>query len=185
MDGKYIVFDVETPNSRNNRISSIGVSVVENGVITQDYYSLVNPEAEFNYFNVALTGITPDMVADKPNFEALWETLMPMMEGGVLVAHNAPFDMGVLSKCLMDYGIVWHRYVKYACTVRMGRRALPQLPNHKLNTISDYLGLTLDHHNAASDTHACAEILLYCQKNGVNIADFTRNYDLIMRRTLR
>lgn len=55
---RFIVFDVETPNRKNNRISAIGITVVEEGKISKEFYSLVNPEADFDYFNVKLTGIS-------------------------------------------------------------------------------------------------------------------------------
>ena len=68
MGDRYIAFDVETPNYANDRISAIGVTVIENGKVEEQYDTLVNPEAPFSAFNVALTGITPAMVADKPAF---------------------------------------------------------------------------------------------------------------------
>ena len=59
MAQRYIAFDVETPNFANDRMSAIGVSVVEGGAIVQEFYTLVDPEARFDRFNMALTGITP------------------------------------------------------------------------------------------------------------------------------
>ena len=45
MTERYIAFDVETPNCANDRMSAIGITVIEDGVIVDDFYSLVNPEA--------------------------------------------------------------------------------------------------------------------------------------------
>jgi DNA polymerase III epsilon subunit family exonuclease len=180
---RYIVFDVETPNSKNDRMSAIGIAVVEDGIIKEEFYSLVNPEESFNSFNIHLTGITPEMVKDKPTFSQLWEQIEPIMSSGTLVAHNAPFDMRVLAKCLSFYKIPWQKTANYACTCQIGRRVFPELPNHKLNTICDYLNLTLDHHNAASDTHACAEILLHYITSGIPINSHTRHYDMVNMRT--
>ena len=99
---RYVVFDVETPNSRNDRMSAIGVVVVEDGMVAEEWSALVNPETWFSRFNIQLTGITPEMAARAPAFDELWETrLGPLLDGGgLLAAHNAPFDMGVLAKCL-------------------------------------------------------------------------------------
>ena len=184
MTGRYIAFDVETPNSANNRMSAIGVTVVERGEVVEQYDYLVNPETRFASFNVALTGITPEMVADKPTFSQLWQELEPLFSSGLLVAHNAPFDMSVLAKCLRDYGIRWRPSVPYACTCQMSRRLLPQLPNHKLNTLCDFLGLELDHHRAGSDSLACGEILLHHLRSGANMGPFIRTYDLVQIRTV-
>ena len=183
MTGRYIVFDVETPNSANDRMSAIGVTVVDGGRIAGQYETLVNPEERFDRFNVELTGITPEMVAHQPTFPRLWEKLEPLMDSGLLIAHNAPFDMGVLGKCLRGYGIVWRPQVAYACTCQMSRRLLPELPNHRLNTLCDYLHLGLDHHRAGSDSRACAEILLHFLRTGASMGPFLRTYDLQSLRT--
>ena len=68
---RYIVFDVETPNAANNRMSAIGLTVVEDGEILRELYTLVNPEASFDPFNIALTGISSASVRGKPTFPAL------------------------------------------------------------------------------------------------------------------
>ena len=181
---KLVVFDVETPNRYNDRISAIGITVLEDGYIADEYYSLVNPEAHFDYFNSALTGITPDDVRFAPTFPQLWEEIKPIFDGGVLAAHNAPFDMGVLSKCLLSYGIGYKRYIDYACTCQMARRIYPHLPNHRLDTLCDYLLISLDHHNAGSDSLAAAKLLQCCLGNGADIEKFKRGYDLILSRTI-
>lgn len=175
-DNKFVVFDVETPNCQNNRMSAIGVCVVERGHITQEFYSLVNPETYFNSFNIALTGITPDMAEGAPCFSELWCELEPLMSGGILVAHNAPFDMSVLSKCLRAYSITWNQYVPYICTCQMSRRLLPELSSHKLNVVSEYLGIELNHHEAMSDSRAAAEILIHLGKDR-DLRRFMRKYD--------
>lgn len=156
---KYIVFDVETPNRANDRISAIGITVIEDGRIADSFFSLVNPETCFDYFNTRLTGISAKTVQGAPNFATLWRQIEPIMNSGILVAHNAVFDMGVLKKCLHDYGITWKNSAKYICTVQAGRRILPGM-SHKLNVMCDHYGIALDHHQADSDSSACAEILL-------------------------
>ena len=122
---RYIAFDVETPNRFNSRMSAIGIAVVEDGRIVDSFYSLVDPEQPFDWFNTQLTGIDSEAVAGAPTFSELWPRIEPVMSSGVLVAHNASFDMGVLKKCLRDYGIPWRPRVKGLCTVLMGRRLMP------------------------------------------------------------
>jgi len=176
MAERYIVFDVETPNSYNHRMSAIGITVVDNGNITDSFYSLVNPDTHFDRFNIQLTGITPQMVETAPNFTKLWETIEPIMASGVLVAHNARFDMGVLSKCLQSYNISWKPSAVYACTCVMGRKCYPQFPSHKLNTMCALLGIELDHHRADSDSEACAKLLIDYMEHGLDVGSFLRTY---------
>lgn len=173
----YVAFDVETPNRENNRISAIGISVIENGVITEEFYSLVNPETYFDYFNTRLTGISEESVETAPNFAELWRQIEPLMNKGILTAHNATFDLGVLKRCLQAYGIEWKPYVHYLCTVQTGRKHLPDMP-HKLNDMCDYYGIELLHHHAGSDSRACAEILLNYEKDGAELNRFIRTYKL-------
>ena len=174
---RYIVFDVETPNRYNNRMSAMGISVVEDGEITEEFFSYVNPEAPFDRFNTLLTGIHAGTVAGAPTFPELWERIEPLMSSGILAAHNAVFDLGVLKKCLQDYGIAWKDTVKYCCTVQMGRRVLPGI-SHKLNVLCDYYGIPLDHHKADSDSHACARILLRYFADGAEEKNHIRTYRL-------
>jgi len=97
------------------------------------------------------------------------------MGSGILVAHNAPFDMGVLKKCLQDYGIEWTERSRYICTVQIGRRMLPGM-KHGLDAMCGYYGIELDHHKADSDSHAAAEILLRYMEDGVAVEKYVRMF---------
>ena len=183
---RYVVFDTETPNSRNDRMCQIGVSVVENGRITERFVRLVDPECDFAAFNVMLHGITPESTYGSPCFAELWRgELEEVFSEGVLVAHNAPFDMAVLSKCLRAYGIRWRERAPYIDTVRMARQAFPSLPNHKLDTLSHALDISLMHHDAGSDALCCARVFLECIRRGLRPADYVRTYDMMNMQTLR
>ena len=175
---RYIAFDVETPNRYNSRMSAIGISVIEDGRIVEEFYSLVDPEQPFDWFNTQLTGISAESVAGAPTFPQLWERIEPVMSSGVLVAHNASFDTGVLRRCLCDYGIDWMPTVKGLCTVVMGRSLLPGI-SHKLNDMCEYYGIDLNHHRADSDSHACAEILLRYLESGAEPERFIRTYRML------
>ena len=175
MENRYIAFDVETPNRYNNRISAIGISVIEHGKIVEDFFSLVDPEQPFDWFNSWLTGINEETVFDAPDFPGVWEQIEPIMSSGILVAHNASFDMGVLRKCLAAYAIDWKPSVKGICTVIMGRSLLPGI-SHRLNDLCDYYGIPLNHHQADSDSRACAEILLRYIEGGAEPEKYIRTY---------
>ena len=172
---RFVVFDVETPNRFSDRMSSIGITVIENGEIIQEFSSLVDPETYFDYFNVQLTGISEETVGNAPIFPEVWAQIEPILSSGLLVAHNAVFDLSVLKKCLLGYGIEWKPYVRYLCTVQMGKRVLPGM-SHKLNELCDHYGISLDHHQAASDSRACAEILLRYLESGAEVRQHIRTY---------
>ena len=85
--------------------------------------------------------------------------------------------MGVLKKCLTEYGIEWKSSAKYICTVQVGRKLLPGM-SHSLNVMCDHYGIELDHHKADSDSRACAEILLRYMESGADVDSFIRTYRL-------
>lgn len=181
---RFVAFDVETPNAANDRMSAIGIAVIEEGEVVYSFSSLVDPEVHFDAFNVRLTGISEDTVREAPNFAELWPEIGPLLQSGVLLAHNATFDLRVLACCLDAYAIDMPRYLRYACTVQMGRCCYPELSNHRLDTLCRYRGIALDHHRADSDSLACARLLLDYEHSGLNTAPFLRCYDWWTRRTV-
>ena len=172
---RYVVFDVETPNHYNDRMSAIGITVIKDGVIANEFFSFVNPEEPFDEFNTELTGISAATVADAPTFRELWSRIEPIMASGVLVAHNAAFDLGVLKSCLKAYGISWKEKVSYLCTVKIGRKMLPDM-RHNLDVMCNHYDIELDHHKADSDSHACAEILFKYMEEGAQVERFLQKY---------
>lgn len=72
---------------------------------------------------------------------------------------------------------MWKPYVRYVCTVQMGRRILPGV-SHKLNDLCARYGIDLDHHHAGSDSRACAEILLRYLRGGAELRDHIRTCSL-------
>ena len=171
----YVAFDVETPNRANNRISSIGVSVIhdDGSVHTKEY--LVNPECDFDSLNISLTGITPTMIENAPLFPAVWEEIEPLFTNNILVAHNAMFDLCVLQKTLSTYNLLIPK-TRYLCTLKMARSAFPQFENHKLSTLCAQFGIPLKHHNAGSDSEACAYLLKALIGVGINVKNYEMDY---------
>jgi DNA polymerase-3 subunit epsilon len=164
MANGFLVFDVETPNSKNNRICQLGYvwhSAANGSAIVQERSLLIDPEAPFDDFCYGIHGIGPKDVLGQPTFANLWEReLSRLFADGVLVAHNAKFDLGVLGKTLDFYGLDFPD-VEYIDTLDLARRYYPQLPDHKLLTVSSYLGCRVErHHDAASDALAAYNIMM-------------------------
>ncbi len=155
-------------------MSAIGITVLEDGIITDEFSSLVDPEISFDPFNTWLTGARRASWG-APSFPALWPRIELMLASGLPVAHNAEFDLGVLRRCLDGYGIEWKPYTRYLCTVQMGRKLLHEM-SHKLDALAAYYGIPLNHHRAASDSHACAEILRRYMTDGADVRQFIRTY---------
>ncbi len=161
----FVAIDFETAAPARASACSIALTVVQNDQITDELYSLINPETKFHWQNVQVHGIHEADVQDAPTFPELWPILQPFFTPDQLVvAHNANFDNSVLKKTLERYELNRLPY-QTLDTLRTSRSFFPNYPNHKLNTLCDNLGIELEHHhNALDDSLACANILLYEKK---------------------
>ncbi|OYQ34118.1 hypothetical protein CHU95_11690 [Niveispirillum lacus] len=149
--------DFETANERRDSACAVGVAEVFQPA-APIFRRLIRPvPARFSPFCSAVHGIQPAHVADAPDFAGIWPDLSMRLTGATLLAHNASFDAGVLTACLLAAGLPVPP-LRFICTVDLARAAFPQLRSHKLNIVAHHLGLSLDHHEAGSDAAACAAI---------------------------
>jgi len=174
---RIVALDVETPNRLNNRICSIALTVLTGNEIETNYYSLVNPEVEFDPKNIGIHGIKPEDVLNAPTFPYIWDKIGSIIQPSLIVAHNAIFDLNVLRKTLLSYGINVPM-VNYACTLEIARVLIDGLENYKLSTLSKHIGFELHHHNACSDSQCCAELIKRFLGKGVSLDRFIRSFDL-------
>lgn len=154
----FTAIDFETANPQRNSACQLGLVVVEDGEIVDSRSWLIRPPSAIFTFTY-IHGITYDIVKDQPSFQELWTTIQPYVGDRILAAHNAAFDMSVLRAVLSHYRLQTPAF-QVIDSLPIARKAWPQLPNHKLDTIARYLNVRLQHHDAASDARACAEIIL-------------------------
>jgi len=162
-DTEFVVFDLETTGAKSPpcRVTEIGAYRVNNGKITEEFQTLVNPETPIPPFISQLTGISNQMVRAAPKFREVANDFLDFIGDSVLVAHNAHFDMRFLNH---EIGRVYADYRvanPSLCTVRLSRRLIPNVENHRLNTLADYYSVALiNHHRASDDAHATAHIFI-------------------------
>lgn len=177
---KIVVFDVETPNSYNDRICAIGLTVIEDGNISDSLYYLVNPECDFDSVCIRVHGLRPKDVVNAPTFPAVWETIGGLFRSHLVAFHSGScFDLQVLLKTLSAYGIE-ESLVYYVDTVTIARSLVMDTENHKLPTLCEKFCIDLKHHNAGSDSDACAKLLLCLTNAGANLDKYTKSYQLNM-----
>ena len=156
----FFTFDFETANFNRSSACAIGITAVKNNKIVKQVSQLINPCDDFNYNNIQIHHITENDIQNMPNFSEFWPTIAPIFsEKHLLVAHNLTFDVSVLKNTLAKYNLAMPHFLAID-TLQTSRHFYPDLPNHKLNTVSDYLNIELNHHEATSDSSACAQILL-------------------------
>ena len=158
----FVVFDIETTGFGpvNDKIIEIGAIKVVNGVLTDEKFStFVNPDIPIPFKIEQLTGITDEMVLDYPLIDVILPQFLDFCKDSVLVAHNASFDVGFISKKAEQLGISTDFTV--IDTVGMARSLLPNLNKFKLNLVAKELGISLEnHHRAVDDAGATAEIFV-------------------------
>ena len=156
----FAAIDFETATSARDSACSVAVVEVVEGKIYDSYYTLIQPpENKYNPFNIQIHGITREDTRYAPSFVKIWPELREHLEGRVVVAHNAPFDMGVLNACVTKAGLAPPTF-SYCDTVAISRRVWPELENHKLDTVGTFLEIDFRHHNALDDARTCAAIPL-------------------------
>lgn len=156
----FVAIDFETANGHRSSVCSVGIVVVRDGVFTDSFYSLIQPEPNYySFWNTMVHGLTKEDTDDAPVFPFVWEQIAPRIEGLPLVAHNSPFDEGCLKAVFRVYQMDYPDYPFY-CTCRASRHHFGHaLPNHQLQTVAAACGFALtNHHNALADAEACAWI---------------------------
>ncbi|MBO4919013.1 MAG: 3'-5' exonuclease [Erysipelotrichaceae bacterium] len=157
---RVTAIDFETANAGSASACSLGIAIYEEGEILDNFEWYFKPHYRYNYFtNTHIHGIYPEDVENEQEFVYYYEELCQILEGSIVVAHNALFDVGVLNAVCDVYGLD-HIPFDFLDTVSISRRVYPELYNHRLNTVAEYLNVDLSHHNAKSDSFACLMILL-------------------------
>lgn len=161
LEGTYIVFDLETTgfSAIKDRIIEIGAVKVVDGEITDRFSTFVNPGIPIPFEITQLTSITDEMVIGSPGIEVVLPQFLAFAGDGVLVAHNAGFDVGFIEQNLRNQG--QKPEFVYVDTVAMARVLLPTLSKYKLNVVAKALNISLEnHHRAVDDAAATAEIFV-------------------------
>ena len=163
-DITFCVVDLETTGgsaSAGSMITEIGAVKVRGGEVLAEFQTLVNPHTEIPAFIAVLTGITNSMVADAPQIDSALPAFLEFAAGCVLVAHNAPFDVGFLKHFAARQEIGWPRF-EVLDTAKLARRVITRddAPNCKLSSLAVLFGAsTTPNHRALSDARATVDVL--------------------------
>ncbi|WP_339052915.1 PolC-type DNA polymerase III [Fusobacterium animalis] len=161
-DEEFVVFDIETTglNSHTNEIIEIGAVKIKAGRIVDRYSQLINPGRPIPYHITEITSITDEQVANEPKIDKVIGKFVDFIGDAVLVAHNAPFDMGFIKRDIKKY-----LNIDYQCsvidTLQMARDLFPDLKKYGLGDLNKTLGLALEkHHRAVDDSQATANMFI-------------------------
>ncbi|MEP7090779.1 MAG: DEDD exonuclease domain-containing protein [Nocardioidaceae bacterium] len=160
----FCVVDLETTGGSaagGSMITEVGAVKVRGGEVLGEFQTLVNPHQAIPPFIAVLTGITDLMVATSPRIEQVLPQFLEFARGCVLVAHNAPFDVGFLKHFAEQQGRPWPRF-EVLDTAKIARRVITRddAPNCKLSSLAVlFSATTAPNHRALSDARATVDVL--------------------------
>lgn len=182
-NASFVILDLETTGAKAPpcRVTEIGAFKVQNGVVVDKFQTLINPESRIPPFITSLTGISEEMVRDAPKFCEVADEFLRFLGDSVIVAHNSRFDLGFLDH---EIGRIYEDYRlgnPSLCTVQLSRRLLPDIENHKLNTVARHFEVELrNHHRAGDDAFATAHIFLnlltFMRERGIDNVGAVRRF---------
>ncbi|HPD60774.1 MAG TPA: 3'-5' exonuclease [Thermodesulfobacteriota bacterium] len=166
---RYIVVDIETSGlfpQRGARIIEIGAVVIEQEKVVEEFTSLINCGVKVPKHIQKIHGITDEMLKGQPSPAGVFLEFLRLMAAGTLVAHNLKFERHFLRYELSRLGIGFTG--NGICTLKMGKKLFPYLPNYRLETVARYLlgelpaGLRL--HRALDDARLTAMVWMEMER---------------------
>ena len=158
----FAAIDFETATSERSSACAVGVVVFEQGLPTDTLNLLIRPpDNHYNSINTMIHGIGPSDTRHAPDFPEIWERVARLLDGRLVVAHNAAFDLSVLRRSAEHYGYEPDPF-PFACTYRIARTALPDAAAWSLDALADEFGIPLSHHDPLSDANAAGLLWLGC-----------------------
>lgn len=168
----FAAIDFETADNGRDSACSVAVVLAEDGRIVEQLHALIRPPRS-RFLFTHIHGLTWADCREQDDFAGLWPRMTPLLDRAeFLVAHNAPFDKGVLNACCAAHGLP-NPKKPFACTVRLARHVWNVYPT-KLPDVCRHLNIALNHHDALSDAQACAGIALAALRQGFTLAPFAR-----------
>ena len=167
----FVVIDVETACSRVSSICQVGIVGFKDGREIFEYGTLLDPRDEFNVFNTRIHGIAEHHVVGQPTFADVHAIVHGHLSGRTTVAHSY-FDKGALAAAcrVHDRAMIETTWLD---SVRVAKRAWPDLESHRLGLLARYLGIEHKHHDALSDARAAGWVIVKASEHtGLSLADW-------------
>ena len=161
---RFVAIDFETANNRADSACQLAAVVVRDGEVAAEHSWLIRPpRMYFSPRNISIHGIRPADVEFAQTMEGVWNELQPLLDGEVIIAHNARFDLGVLVSSLEAFDVACPD-LEFNCTRSLARGAWPGKSGYGLKPLGNWLGISFKHHDALEDARCCAAIALAVAK---------------------
>jgi DNA polymerase III subunit epsilon len=176
---KFVALDVETANADMASICSMGAAIFENGVLQDEWYSLINPQDYFDPLNVSIHGIREIDVCSAPTFKAATVMLNQILENQIVVTHTH-FDRVAMHQAAVRWSISAPNCM-WLDSARVARRTWAECARsgYGLADVCNRIGYSFTHHNALEDAKASGQIMLAAMSHsGLNL-------DAMLKRVLQ
>ena len=157
----FVAIDFEAANAELTSACSIGIVIVRDDEFADEFYSLIQPVPNhYDFWTTKVHGIKKKDTENAPLFPEVWHKVAHKVKGLPMVAHGSMFDERVL-RALHQYYHIRYPDFKFYCTHRGSEKLLPDIENHKLQTVAKHFGYDLtNQHHALADAEACAVIAM-------------------------
>lgn len=172
---RFAAIDVETANADLSSICQVGVAIFQDGVHVSSWSSLVDPEDEFDGFNVSIHGIDEQTVEGAPKWPSVAVELRALLVAVSVAACHTPFDRAATTQACDKYQIEQFD-CRWLDTARVVRRAWPDkfaTTGYGLRNVAKFLGIAFKHHDALEDARAAGEVLCRASTHtGLSVDDW-------------
>ena len=160
---KFLAIDFETANDNKLSACSVGIVLFDKKNINGNFESLIRPPANYDHLwrsNYNIHGISKNAYMRARPFPQVWKSLQDKfsISSSTIVCHNAGFDMNILLELFLHYKISAPKFY-YLDTINIAKLTW-ETPNYRLSTLASKLRIPLNHHDALSDSLACAKIAM-------------------------
>ncbi len=164
LDSVFVGFDTETTGKYpiESEICEIAAVKYHNGQIVDRFQSLIKPQRPMGEEVIKIHGITNEMVQNAPSMKEVIPQFHKFIQGGILIAHHAPFDLGFITVAFEECALSLPD-LPVICSSRLSRNVIHDSENHRLQTLIKHLGLPQGTaHRALDDAIACLQVALHC-----------------------
>ncbi len=160
----YVSFDTETTGRYPLTAEICELSGVKwrDGKEVGTFSTLLKPSKPMTIDNIQIHGISNQMVENAPLIKDKIAEFHQFVQGCVLIAHHAPFDLGFVAIEFEKGGLNLPQ-LPIICSSLLARKTIAETPDHRLQTLVQHFKIDGGQaHRALDDARACLHVVLKC-----------------------